>query len=77
MMHVGLVSVLVSIPKDVGVPYMAIVIEARGLRAADASRQWDVVFLDFFAESRHLVVDTVVTTVSRTTIIKHAATLPI
>jgi hypothetical protein len=49
--------------KDVGMPDMAVVIEARGLRAADASKPRDVVVLDFFAEGRHLVVDAVVTTV--------------
>ena len=63
MMHAWLVSVLVSIMKDVGMPDMAVVIEARGLRAADASKPRDVVVLDFFAEGRHLVVDAVVTTV--------------
>ncbi len=76
MMHVGLVRALISILKDVGVPNMAVVTEARGFRAADASRPRDVVVLDFFAEGRHLVVDAVVTTVYRNTILKHAATIP-
>ena len=50
MMHAGLVGVLVSILKDVGIPDMAVVTKARGLRAADASRLGDVVVLDHFAE---------------------------
>ena len=68
MMHSGLVGVLVSILKDVGTPGMAIVTEAKGLRATTASRPEDVVVLDFFAEGRHLVVDAVVTTVYRNTV---------
>ena len=69
MMQSGLVDVLVSILKDVGVPDMAVNTEARGLRAADASRLGDVVVLDFFAEGRHLVVYAVVTTIYRNTIL--------
>ena len=76
MMHAGLVSVLVSILKDVGVPNMALITEARGLRAFDASGHGDVVVLDFFAEGRHLVVDAIVTIVYRNTILKHAALVP-
>jgi hypothetical protein len=65
MTHSGLVDVLVSILKDVGVPDMAVVTEARGLRVADASRPGDVVVLNFFAEGRHLIVDAMVTTTYR------------
>ena len=54
-------------PEDVGVPDKVVVTEARGLRAADASRPKDVVVLDFFAEGRHLMVDVVVTIVYGTT----------
>ena len=63
IMHSRLVGVLVSILKDVGVPKMAIVTEARGLWTVDTSRLGDVVVLDFFADGHHLVVDAVVTTV--------------
>jgi hypothetical protein len=52
---------------------MAVVTKARGLRFADASRHGDVVVFDFFAEGRHLVVDVVVTTMYRNTIMKHGA----
>ena len=48
MMYVDLVGVLTSIFKDVGVPNMVVLIEARGLRAADAIRPGDVVVLYFF-----------------------------
>ncbi len=68
MMHSGLVGIHVSTLKEVEIPEMAIVIEARGLRTANASRPGDVVVLDFFAEGRHLVVDAVVTTVYRNTV---------
>ena len=76
MMHDGLVNVMFSILKDVGVPVMAVVIETRGLRAADASKPGDVVVLDFFAEDRHLDLDAVVTKVYRNTILKHATIVP-
>ncbi len=49
MMPSGLVGVLVSILRDVGVLVMTVGIEARGLRVADASRSEYVVVLDFFA----------------------------
>ena len=58
-----------SILRDVGLRNMAVVLEARGLRSADASRHGDVVVLDFFAERRHMVIDVFVTTVYRTTAI--------
>ncbi len=76
MMHVDLVGVLVSILKDVGIPDMAVVIEVKGLRAADASRPGDVVFMDHFAEGRHLVIDAVVMTVYRNTILRSASIVP-
>ena len=52
LMHDGLVRVFVSIFKDVGIPDTAVVKDARGLRAADASRPGNVVDLDLFAEGR-------------------------
>jgi len=76
VIHSGLAGVLVSMLKEVGVPIMAVVTEARGLRAADASRPRDVVVPDFFVEGRHQVVDAVVTTLYRTTIRKSAFIVP-
>ena len=76
MMHVGLVGLMISILKDVGIPYIVVVTKARGLCAADASRSRDVVVLDLFAQYSHLVVDAVVTTVYRNTILQGAAYIP-
>jgi len=76
MMYVGLVGVLTSILGDVGIPDIVVVTKARGQCATNASRPGDVVVLDFFAEGMHLVVDVVVTTVYRNTILQGAASIP-
>jgi hypothetical protein len=76
MFHAGLVGVIKTILREDGVPEVAIVTEARGLRAADSSRPGDVVALDFFADGRHLVIDTVMTTVYRNTALERVATIP-
>ena len=76
LLHADLIGILLFIPKDVGVPDMAVVTEARGLRSADATSHGDVVVLDFFVEGRHLVIDVVVTTVYRNTILRHATSIP-
>jgi hypothetical protein len=75
-MHYGLVQVLKSIIKDVGIPDIAVVTEARGLRSSDASRPGDVVVLDFFRDGQHLVIDAVVTTVYRNTVFHQVSTIP-
>ena len=75
-MHYGLVQVLKSISKDVGIPGIAIVTKARGLRSSDASRPGDVVVLDFFRDGQHLVIDVVVNTVYRNTILQQVSTTP-
>jgi len=75
-MHYGLVQVLKSIIKDVGIPNIAVVTEARGLRSSDASRPGDVVVLDFFRDGQHLVIDVVVTTVHRNTVLHQVSTIP-
>jgi hypothetical protein len=67
VVHSGLVGVLKSIIKDVGILDIAVVTEARGLRSSDASRPGDVVVLDFFRDGQHLVTDVVITTVYRNT----------
>jgi hypothetical protein len=54
-MHYGLVQVLKSIIKDVGIPEISVVTEARELRSSDASRPGDVVVLNFFRDGHHLV----------------------
>jgi hypothetical protein len=47
MIHDGMLGVLRSILKDVGIPGMAVVTKAKGLRSADATRPGDVVTLFF------------------------------
>jgi hypothetical protein len=76
LFHAGLVGVIKTILRETGIPDAAVVTEARGLRAADRSRPGDVVALDFFAEGRHLVIDAVMTTVYRNTILEKVATVP-
>ena len=51
-------------------------VKARGLRAADRSMPSDVVALDFFADGRHLVVDVVVTTMFKNTMLQKVASIP-
>jgi len=76
LLHSGLVGVIKSCLRDAGVLDASIFLEARGLRAADRSRPGDVVALDFFADGRHLVIDAVVTTVYRNTVLQQVATIP-
>jgi hypothetical protein len=75
-MHYGLVQILKSIIKDVGIPDTAVVTKARGLRSSDASRPGDVVVSDFFRDGQHLVIDAVVTIVYRTTVLHQVSTIP-
>ena len=62
--------------RDAGVPDALMVLEARGLRAADRSRLGDVVALDFFADGRHLFIDAVLTTVYMNTVMEKVVTVP-
>ena len=66
---------LTSILKDVGIPNIAVVAKARRLRLAYASQPGDVVVLDLFAEGSHLVVDVVVKTAYRNTILQGASSI--
>ncbi len=76
LFHAGLVGVIKNILREIGVPEASIVTEARGLRATDRSRPGDVVALNFFADGRHLVIDAVMTTVYRNTMLERVATIP-
>ena len=67
---------LTSILKDVGIPNIAVVAKARRLRLAYASQPGDVVVLDLFAEGSHLVVDVVVKTAYRNTILQGSVSIP-
>jgi hypothetical protein len=76
MIHAGLVGVIRSRLNAVGIPDLAIVTEARGLSSAGATMHGDVVVHDFCAEGRHLVIDSVVTTVYQNIILQQVASIP-
>ena len=48
----------------------------KGLRSCDHTRPGDIVALDFFGLGRHLVIDAVVSTVYRNTILSKTSTIP-
>ncbi len=75
-MHFGLVKVIQAILREAGVPNALLVVEARGLKAADRSRPCDVVALDFFAEDKHLGIDAVMTQVYRNTVMSKVSMIP-
>ncbi len=72
MMYGGLVGVLKSILEDVGIPEIAVITEAKGLRASELLRPGYVVVLDVFDEGRHLVLDAVVTFVYRNSVMSRS-----
>jgi len=72
----GLVGVIRSCLRDAGVPDAAIVLEARGLRAADRSRPGGEVAPDFLAYGRRLDIDIVITTAFRNTVLHQVANIP-
>jgi hypothetical protein len=61
--------------KEAEVPHASVLLEARGMRATDMSRSRDIVTLDFFVDGRHLVIDAVMTTMYRNTIMGKVATI--
>ena len=69
-MHSRLAQVLKYIIKDVGIPDIVVVTEAKGLRSPDAFCPGDVAVLDFFRDGQHLVIDAVITTVYRNTVLQ-------
>ncbi len=69
LLHFGLVGVIESFLRDAGVLDASIVLDARGLRAANRSRQGDVVAMDFFADGRHMAIDAVVAMVYKNTVL--------
>ncbi len=75
-MHHGLIKTLRGIVEESGVPKASIVEEARGLRPDDRSRPCDLVVLDFADGGRHLVLDGVITTFYRSTILSRVAVIP-
>jgi hypothetical protein len=75
LFHAGLIGVIKNILRDSRVPGASVVMEARGLRAADMSCPGDIVAIDFFAVGRHLVIDAVMTTVYLNTVLTKVATI--
>ena len=76
-MHHGLIKSLRHIVEEARIPKVAIEEEARGLRDGDATRPGDEVVLDYSAPGRHLVLDGVVTTVYRNSIMSRVATVSV
>ena len=76
LFHASLVGFIKSILKEAAIPDASVVLEARGLRIMDRSKPGDIVALDFFADGRHLVIDAVMTTVYRNTVLEKVATIP-
>ena len=76
-MHHGLIKALRKIVEESGVPKESIVEEARGLRPDGRSRPGDLVVLDIAEGGRHLVLDGVVTTIYKNTILSKVAAIPV
>ena len=75
-MHHGLMKTLRGIIEESGVPKGPILEEGRGLRPGDATRPGDLVVLDFAVEGKHLIIDGMVTSVYRNSILSRVATVP-
>ncbi len=75
LLHIGLVNIIKAILRDAGVPEAAVVMEARGLQAADRFRPGAVVTLNFFADGRHLAIDVATTSVYMNTVVHQVANI--
>ena len=76
MMHHGLIKTLRGIAEEYGVPKASIVEEARGMRQDGRTRPGDLVVMDFAKRGRHLIINEVVTTVYKNTILTKAVAIP-
>ena len=77
-MHAGLVAAIVAILLMAGIPKSSIVVEKsekKGLRP-DRTRPGDVVVLNFYGPGRHLVIDAVISTVYRNTLLSVTSLIP-
>jgi len=68
-MHHGPIKTLRGIVEESGVPKASIVEEARGMRQDDRTRPGDLVVLEFAEAGHNLIIDGVVTTVYKNTIL--------
>jgi len=75
MHHGGLIKTLRGIVEKAAVPTASIVEEARGMRPDDYTRPGDLVVLDFAAGGRHLIIDGVVTSVYRNSVLSKVAAI--
>ena len=75
MHDAGLVAVIVAILLMAGIPKSSIVVEKKGLRP-DRTRPGDVVVLNFYGPGRHVVIDAVISTVYRNTILSVTSLIP-
>ncbi len=74
-MHHGLIKTLRGIVEEFGVPKASIVEEAMGMRPEDRTRPGDLVVMDFVEGGRHLIIDGVVTTVYRNSVLPKVAAI--
>jgi len=63
--HHGFIKSLREIVEEVGIPKVAIMEEARGMRPSNATRPGNIVVHDFAEAGKHLIIDGVVTIVYR------------
>ena len=75
-MYHGLIKTLRGIVEESSVPKASIVEEDRGLRHDDHTRHGDLVVLDFAGGGRHLIIDGVVATVYRTSVLPKVLAIP-
>ena len=68
-MHHGLIKTLRNIVEEARVPKSSIVEKVEGIRPDDCTRPGDFVVLDFAEGGRHLVINGVVTTVYRNSVL--------
>ena len=72
----GLIKTLRRIVEESGVSKASIVEEAWGLRHDDRTRPCDLVVLDIAGGGRHVIIDGVVTTVYRNSVLPKVAAIP-
>ncbi len=75
-MHHGPICVLQSIVADANIRKAFVVVKARGLRSADATRSGDLVAMDIYFVDMHLIIDGVVTSSFRNSILSRVAAVP-
>jgi hypothetical protein len=76
-MHAGLISCLLKVLHEAGVPYSTMVTEVQGMHGhKDHSRPGDIVILDYVAMGKHVMFDGVVSSASRNTRVRETRSIP-